>query len=52
MKLIEFAEKYNVKVKKLEGELVIPGRKVNRNDDSLSSPQSQIPAGLPAGTHL
>jgi hypothetical protein len=26
MKLIEFADKYNLKVKKMEGESVIPGR--------------------------
>ena len=32
MKLIEFAEKYNLNVKKLEGDPVIPGRKLKQND--------------------
>jgi len=38
MKLIEFAEKYNLKVKKLEGELIIPGRRLKRNDGRYRDP--------------
>ena len=43
MKLIEFAEKYNLKVKKLEGELVIPGRKVKRNNGLYPAPNPRYP---------
>ena len=38
MKLIEFADKYNLKVMKLEGELAIPGRKLKRNDGRYPAP--------------
>ena len=43
MKLIEFAEKYNLKAKKLEGELVIPGRKVKRNNGLYPAPNPRYP---------
>jgi hypothetical protein len=42
MKFIEFAEKCNLKVKKLEGELVIPGRKVKRNDGRYPAPNPAL----------
>lgn len=43
MKLIEFAENYKVRVKKLEGESVIPGRKVKRNGVSYPAPNPRYP---------
>jgi hypothetical protein len=43
MELNEFAENYKVKVKKLEGESVIPGRKVKRNDVSYPAPNPRYP---------
>jgi hypothetical protein len=43
MDIIELAEKRNLKVKKLEGELIIPGRKVKRNDGSYSAPNPRYP---------
>jgi hypothetical protein len=43
MKLIEFAEKYNLNVKKLEGDPVIPGRKLKRNDGCYRDPNPKYP---------
>jgi len=43
MELIEFADDYNLKVKRLEGELVIPGRRVKGNDDSYPAPNPRYP---------
>jgi hypothetical protein len=43
MKLIEFADKYNLKVMKLEGELAIPGRKLKQNDGRYPAPNPRHP---------
>jgi len=43
MKLIEFAEKYNLNVKKLEGDPVISGRKVKRNDGGYPDTNPRYP---------
>jgi hypothetical protein len=40
MELIEVAEKYKLKVQKIEGELVIAGRQVKRRDDRYPAPNS------------
>jgi hypothetical protein len=43
MQLIDFAEKYNLRAKRLEGELVIPGRKAKRIDDRYPIPNPPYP---------
>jgi len=43
MKLIEFAGKYNLNVKKLEGDPVIPGRKLKANDGCYRRPNPKYP---------
>jgi len=43
MKLIEFADKYNLKVKKLEGELVILGRKLKQADPRYPAANPKFP---------
>jgi hypothetical protein len=43
MKLIEFADKYNLRVKKLEGELVILGRKLKQADPRYPAANPKFP---------
>lgn len=43
MELIEVAEKHNLKVQKIEGELVVAGRQAKRNDDRYPAPNIDYP---------
>ena len=52
LRLIEFTDKQNLKVMKLEGEQVIPGRKVKRNDGSYPAPNPRHPLDCLWGVSL